>query len=352
MPGSMVLALVHADGEVHAAVGAGLHEAVDQRAVDVDARRPHPLPELAGAVDPGRRLRRPGAGRVQRHEALGEHGERRAAVGRLAEQLDRLVDRGLGVEDHRGGLHGRHANRSELRHGARVPVALSRRARASARRGRGSPGGSSTTRRCRSCRCAGAEHAEVAADLGEVVPEAVEVDGGGRRRDAGAPAGRRRGSSRRRGRGARGRARAAASERGVPVDEEESTVDDEDVAGVRLAVGEHRRVAAAGATCSASRSYATSRRCTPGRVLRRGGRGRARRTGRRPTACRARRWRRGSRRAWGTTRSSASAMRRRQLGVPVDLDDEVERGQPIVVRRRTRRRLRPVGRRGTGGRRA
>ena len=44
--GPVVLPLVDADGEVDAALGAGLGQAIDQRPVDVDARRPHPLPQL------------------------------------------------------------------------------------------------------------------------------------------------------------------------------------------------------------------------------------------------------------------------------------------------------------------
>ena len=56
---AVVLALVDADGEVDATVGAGLGQAVDQRSVDVDARRPQPLPELVGRRRPRRRRRRP-----------------------------------------------------------------------------------------------------------------------------------------------------------------------------------------------------------------------------------------------------------------------------------------------------
>ena len=38
-----------------------------------------------------------------------------ALVGRRAEQGDRLVDRGLGIEDHRGRLHRRHSHRGHDR---------------------------------------------------------------------------------------------------------------------------------------------------------------------------------------------------------------------------------------------
>ena len=132
----------------------------------------------SASLDPGRRRGRPDTARVERHEALGEHRERRTAVRGLCEQLDRLVDRGLGIEDHGRGLHGRHSNRSELRHGSTVPLTSA-----------GEPGPAlggievllQPLPRLGDVGRVGvraSEHAEVATDLGEVPPEAVQVDGG------------------------------------------------------------------------------------------------------------------------------------------------------------------------------
>ena len=156
-PGPVVLALVHADRQVHAPVGARLHEAVDQRAVDVDAGGPHPLPQLASPVDPRGRLRGPRAGRVEGHEALREDAPSDAPPSAaspsraIALSTVASASRITGVA-----CTARHSNRPELRQVARVVVQFSRRSRASAPPDGGSAGGSSTTRRCRRCRRAGA----------------------------------------------------------------------------------------------------------------------------------------------------------------------------------------------------
>ena len=89
-PRPVVLALVDPDRDVDVAVAARLRELVHQRAAHVDARRPHALPQLVAAPAPRRRGRRPRAARIQRHEALGEHDQRRAVVGRVAHQVDGL----------------------------------------------------------------------------------------------------------------------------------------------------------------------------------------------------------------------------------------------------------------------
>ena len=65
---------------------------------------------------PGRRLRRPRPARVHRHEALGEDDQVRATIGGLAEQIDRLVDGRIGVEDHRRRLDRRDPHRLESSH--------------------------------------------------------------------------------------------------------------------------------------------------------------------------------------------------------------------------------------------
>ena len=93
-PGPLVLALVDADRDVHTVIGAGSSQPRDQRPRDVDARRPHALPQLVARVPPRRGRRRPRAGRVHRHEALGEHHERapsRAAVATSAIALSTVA---------------------------------------------------------------------------------------------------------------------------------------------------------------------------------------------------------------------------------------------------------------------
>ena len=121
--GAVVLAFVHADRDVHVVLGAGLDQPIDERSADVDARRPHPLPQLVAARrDQVAAGRRPRAARVERDEALGEHDELGALVGGLVEQRDRLVDRRLGVEDHRSRLHRRDPHRVERRHPRRLSL--------------------------------------------------------------------------------------------------------------------------------------------------------------------------------------------------------------------------------------
>ena len=116
-PRALVLALVHADGDVDVALGAGVGEALDERSLDVDARRPHPLPQVSAARRPGGRQVGPRAGRVERHEALREHHESGASVGGVVHELDGLVDGGFRIEDDRRRLHGRHPHRRERCHG-------------------------------------------------------------------------------------------------------------------------------------------------------------------------------------------------------------------------------------------
>ena len=116
--GAVVLALVDPDGDVHPQLGARVDQPLHQRPTDVDGRRPHPAPQLVATLGPGRGGGCPGAGGIERDEALREHDQAGALRGRGGGQLDRLVDGRLGVQHGRRRLDCCHPHRLERGHGA------------------------------------------------------------------------------------------------------------------------------------------------------------------------------------------------------------------------------------------
>ena len=118
--GTLGLALVDADRAVDAVLAACLAQPLGERSRNVHRVLPETLPQGI----PPRKSRcalRPRVRRVQGYEGLRQHGKLRAVGGCLADQPARLLDSGLGVENHRRRLNGRDSDRLLTHAGSRIP---------------------------------------------------------------------------------------------------------------------------------------------------------------------------------------------------------------------------------------
>src|SRR5918999_4948707 len=99
-PRTIDLSLVDTDSAVELTFCAHRDKLLDRRSRHFDRRCPQPLPHLVEPIETGR-LMTPGSAGIDRNESLWKYGEPYILVGGLMKETNRLIDRCVGVEDHR-----------------------------------------------------------------------------------------------------------------------------------------------------------------------------------------------------------------------------------------------------------